>query len=61
MKRLLIVLIAIPLTGCVTMQDRTAPMALGPDDATKSQCVRHGFPPDTPAFGDCSASSEKPQ
>jgi hypothetical protein len=61
MKRLLIVLIAIPLPGCVTSQERTSPMALAQDNATKSQCVRYGFPPNTPAFGDCSAGSEKLQ
>ena len=61
MKWLPIFLVAFPLAGCVTSQERTAPMALAQDDATKSECVRYGFPPNTPAFGDCSASSEKPR
>jgi hypothetical protein len=56
MKWLLVVVAALPLAGCV----RTHPMALAPDDADKSQCVRYGFPPDTPAFGDCSAKPDKP-
>ncbi len=60
MKWLLVVVAALPLAGCVTSQEGTHPMALAPDDADKSQCVGYGFPPDTPAFGDCSAKFDKP-
>ena len=60
MKGLLILLMVVPLAGCFTSHDRTQPMALAPDDADKPQCIRYGFPPDTPAFGDCNVTAEKP-
>ncbi len=54
MRWLLVILAIVPLAGCVTSQGGTHPMALGPDTADNtSQCVRYGFPADTPAFGDC--------
>ena len=59
MKRLLILLVVVPLAGCFTSHDRTQPMTLASDETDKSQCVRYGFPPDTPAFGDCNVMPEK--
>jgi len=45
MKRLLILLVVVP---CLTSHDRTQPLTLAPDETDKSQCLRYGFPPDTP-------------
>jgi len=56
MKRLLILLVVVP---CLTSHDRTQPLTLAPDETDKSQCLRYGFPPDTPAFGDCNVMPEE--
>ena len=59
MKRLLILSVVVPLAGCLASHDRTQPLTLAPDQADRSQCLRYGFPPDTPAFGDCNVMPEK--
>ena len=60
MTWLLIVLMAVPLAGCLTSQLGSQPMGLAPHESDdKSQCLRYGFPADSPAFG-CGATSETP-
>lgn len=49
-KWLLIVLVPLALTGCVTEQGPSLPMALGPAEAGKASCLTYA---DAPAFGDC--------
>ena len=51
-KWLLILLLPVALTGCVTEQNSALPMALGPSDTAKATCLGYG---DTPTFGDCQA------
>jgi hypothetical protein len=48
-KWLLILLMPVALTGCLTEQRAALPMALGPSDSA-SACLTYG---DTPAYGDC--------
>ena len=51
-KWLLILLLPVALTGCVTEQNSALPMALAPSDTVSASCLSYG---DTPTFGDCKA------
>lgn len=59
MKWLAIVVLALPLGGCLTAQGPALPMALGPDNSDQAQCVRAGLPADTPAYGNCNAPADQ--
>ena len=47
-KWLLILVLPLVLTGCVTEQNSMLPMTLGPSDAAQATCLTYG---DTPAYG----------
>jgi hypothetical protein len=57
MQKLLILLLPLALAGCVTGQEPTLPMALGPSDTAQASCLQIG---DAPTLDNCdrSGSSE---
>ena len=48
--QMLLLLLPLGVAGCVTGQDASLPLALGPSDTTGASCLTYG---DTPTFGDC--------
>ena len=59
MKRLLILLVVAPSQAVWRRMIGRNQLTLARDQADRSQCLRCGFPPDTPAFGDCNVMPEK--
>jgi hypothetical protein len=57
MTRLLILAVPLLLVGCVTGQEASLPMALGPSDTAQAACLQIG---DAPTLDGCATPASSP-
>ncbi len=61
MPKLVLLLLMVGLSGCVTEQKSALPMALAPSDSAHASCLTYGdMYGDMPAFGDCEGAKSLP-